>query len=129
MFQCLTLLAASSAHEDSDVMLQVTKLAVPDGAALAQTDSAAEDVMFPGMPRKPKKNHAKVVTLPNLCVHALGDKPAPFRVPEDMKVAEVEITYKSGGVTCAKMYSGMTRFGCGQNYLGLVVTKLEDTKV
>merc|ERR1740117_154290 len=80
------------------------------------------------MPTAPN-NAAKVVKLQNVCVHALGDKPAPFRMPEDMKVKEITFTHKSGGVTCAKMYSGMTKYGCGENYLGLVITKMDNTKV
>jgi len=70
----------------------------------------------------------KVVKLQNVCVHALGDKPARFRMPEDMEVSEITYTYKSGGVTCATMASGMTKYGCGENYLGLVITK-QDKKV
>ena len=221
VIQSLVVLTAASAREDTDVMLQVTKIAMTDGPALAQTGSesvqedaqeevgrprrpppsrcnwsemkkdkyiggcsascksfmflpqaqaacnaestcggvtlehgqwelrsgprlaqtphgkgensyvckprpvAVQPAVMPGMPGMPTapNNAVKVVKLPNMCVHALGDKPARFRMPEDMEVSEITYTYKSGGVTCATMASGMTKYGCGENYLGLVITK------
>jgi hypothetical protein len=66
----------------------------------------------------------EILGSPHVCVHALGDKPATFSLPEDMSVSEVIFTHKSGGLTCrgGGDQSHRSNFGCDHDSLGLVIT-------
>jgi hypothetical protein len=64
---------------------------------------------------------ATEILIENVCLSAMGDKPAALPVPVDSCVESIDIKHRSGRVNCRKAESGLSNFGCDEDSLGLVM--------